>query len=76
MCNPIAFHAEMMGDIMCFHWALKQPDASNFVQAVLKEVNEHRQQTLGTLQTFQRPPKHRNCVMSMGNGAHVQLNHQ
>ena len=30
MCNQKAFHAEMMDDIMYFHWALKQPDSSNF----------------------------------------------
>jgi hypothetical protein len=27
MHHPIAFHAEMMGDIMYFHQALQQPDA-------------------------------------------------
>ena len=41
MCNRIAFHAEMMGDIMYFYQALKQSDASNFIQAVVKEVNGH-----------------------------------
>ena len=41
MCNPIAFHAEMLYDIMYFHQALKQTNASNFVQAVVKEVNGH-----------------------------------
>jgi hypothetical protein len=39
--NPIAFHAEMMGDIMYLQQALKQPDAKEFVQAVIKEVNGH-----------------------------------
>jgi hypothetical protein len=34
MRNPIAFHAEMMGDIMYLHQALKQKDASQFVDAV------------------------------------------
>jgi hypothetical protein len=38
---PIAFHAEMMGDIMYLQQALKQPDAKEFVQAVIKEVNRH-----------------------------------
>jgi hypothetical protein len=37
--NPIAFHAEMMGDIMYLQQALKQPDAKEFFQAVIKEVN-------------------------------------
>ena len=39
MCHPIAFHAEMMGDLMYFHQALQQPDAEEFVKALIKEVN-------------------------------------
>ena len=38
-------HAEMMGDIMYFHQAMQQDDASEFVKAVVKEVNgniEHK----------------------------------
>ena len=41
MRNPIAFHAEMMGDIMYLHQALKQKDASQFVDAVIREINGH-----------------------------------
>ena len=41
MRHPIAFHAEMMGDIMHLHQALKQPDAPEFVKAVVKEMNDH-----------------------------------
>ena len=41
MRHPIAFHAEMMGDIMYFHQALQQPDAAEFVKALIKEVNGH-----------------------------------
>jgi hypothetical protein len=41
MRNPIAFHAEMMGDIMYLQQALGQPDAREFIQAVIKEVNGH-----------------------------------
>jgi hypothetical protein len=41
MKNPIVFHAEMMGDIMYHQQVLKQPDAKDFVQAVIKEVNGH-----------------------------------
>jgi hypothetical protein len=41
MRNPIAFHAEMMGNIMYLQQVLKQPDAKEFVQAVIKEVNGH-----------------------------------
>jgi hypothetical protein len=39
MRNSIMFHAEMMGDIMYLQQALRQPDAKEFVQAVIKEVN-------------------------------------
>ena len=41
MQNPIAFHAKMMGDIMYYHQALQQPDAKQFADAVVKEVNGH-----------------------------------
>ncbi len=41
MQNPIAFHAEMMGDIMYYHQALQKPDAKQFADAVVKEVNGH-----------------------------------
>jgi hypothetical protein len=41
MSNPIAFHAEMMGDIMYLNQVLKQPDAFSFVEAVIAEVNGH-----------------------------------
>jgi hypothetical protein len=41
MSHPIAFHAEMMGDIMYLNQALQQPDADQFVEAVIAEVNGH-----------------------------------
>ncbi len=41
MRNPITYHAEMMGCIMYHQQALKQPNANDFVQAVIKEVNGH-----------------------------------
>ncbi len=41
MRNPIAFHAEMMGDIMYLQQALRQQDSKLFVNAVIKEVNSH-----------------------------------
>jgi hypothetical protein len=37
MRNPIAFHAEIMGDIMYLQQVLNQPDVKEFVQAVIKE---------------------------------------
>ncbi len=39
--NPISFHAEMMGDIMYFHQAIKQPDTQEFVKTIMKEVEAH-----------------------------------
>jgi hypothetical protein len=41
MSHPIAFHAKMMGDIMYLNQALQQPDADQFVEAVIAEVNGH-----------------------------------
>ncbi len=41
MQNPIAFHAEMMGDIINNDQALQQPDVKQFANAVVKEVNRH-----------------------------------
>jgi hypothetical protein len=38
MRNPIAFHAETVGDIMYLNQALQQSDTKEFVQAVVKEV--------------------------------------
>jgi hypothetical protein len=41
MCHPIAFLAEMMGNIIYLHQALRQPDARDFLEAVIKEINCH-----------------------------------
>jgi hypothetical protein len=41
MHHPIVFLAEMVGDIMYLHQALRQPDAREFVEAVIKEVYGH-----------------------------------
>jgi hypothetical protein len=41
MRHFIAFLAEMMGDVMYLHQALRQPDSKEFVEAVIKEVNGH-----------------------------------
>jgi hypothetical protein len=56
MRNPNAFHAEMMGDIMYFQQALKQPNAKEFVQAVIKEVNGHMDSNNWTLWKQSRVP--------------------
>ena len=41
MRHPIAFYAEMMGDIMYYHQAMRQDDSHKFTDAVIKEVNGH-----------------------------------
>ncbi len=41
MHHPIAFLAEMVGGIMYLHQALHQPDAREFIEAVIKEINGH-----------------------------------
>ncbi len=41
MRNPVAFHTEMMGDVMYLQQALSQPDAKEFVEAIIQEVNGH-----------------------------------
>jgi hypothetical protein len=57
MRNCSAFHAEMMGDIMCLQQVLRQPDTKEFVQAVIKEVNGHMNCNNWTLQKRSRVPK-------------------
>jgi hypothetical protein len=38
---PITFLAKMMGDIIYLHQVLQQPDAREFVEVVIKEINSH-----------------------------------
>ncbi len=65
MRNPIAFHAEMMGDIMYLQQALKQPNAKEFVQAVIKEVNEHVDSNNWTFQKQSNVPEDIQIVLSV-----------
>jgi hypothetical protein len=65
MRNPIAFHAEMMGDIMYLQQALKQPDAKEFVQAVIKEVNRHVDSNNSMLQKQSNVPEDVQIVPSV-----------
>jgi hypothetical protein len=37
MHHPIAFHAEMMGNIMYFRQALQQPDDAEFLKLPLSQ---------------------------------------
>ncbi len=65
MRNPIAFHAEMMGDIMYLQRALKQPDVKEFVQAVIKEVNRHMDSNNSMLRKQSKVPEDVQIVSSV-----------
>jgi hypothetical protein len=65
MQNPIAFHAEMMGDIMYLQQALRQPDAKEFVQAVVKEINGHLNCNNWTLKKRSKVPEDVQIVPSV-----------
>jgi len=65
MRNPIAFHAEMMGDIMYLNQALQQSDAKEFVQAVVKEVNGHVDSNNWTLKKRSEVPDDAQIVPSV-----------
>jgi hypothetical protein len=47
--DPIAFHAEMMGGIIYLEQALKEPNAKEFVQVVIKEVTKQVESNNWTL---------------------------
>ncbi len=65
MRNPIAFHAEMMGDFMYLQQVLKQPNAKEFVQAVIKEVHGHMDSNNWTLQKRSNVPEDVQIVPSV-----------
>jgi hypothetical protein len=65
MRNPIGFHAEMMSDIMYLQQALKQPDAKEFVQVVIKEVNGHVDSNIWMLQKQSNVPEYVQIVPSV-----------
>jgi hypothetical protein len=65
MRNPIAFHAEMVGDIMYLQQVLKQPDVKEFVQAVIKEVNGHMDSNNWTLRKQSKVPEDVQIVPSV-----------
>ncbi len=65
MRNPIAFHAKMMGDIMYRQQVLRQPDAKEFVQAVVKEVNGHVYSNNWTLKKRDEVPDDAQIVPSV-----------
>ena len=65
MRHPIAFHAEMMGDVMYLQQALRQPDASQFVDAVISEVNGHVTNKNWALMKRSEVPKDADVVPSV-----------
>jgi hypothetical protein len=65
MRNPIALHAEMMGDIMYLQQALQQPDAKEIVQAVVKGINGHVECNNWTLKKRNKVPEDVQMVPSV-----------
>jgi hypothetical protein len=65
MRNPIVFHAEMMGDILYLQQVLRQPDAKEFMQAVIKEVNGHVDCKNRTLKKRRKVPEDIQIVPSV-----------
>jgi hypothetical protein len=65
MRNPIAFHAEMMGDIMYLQQVLRQPNRKEFVHAVIKEVNGHVDSNNWTLRKQSEVPEDIQIVPSV-----------
>jgi hypothetical protein len=65
MRNPIAFHTEMMGDIMYLQQVLRQPNAKEFLQAVIKEINGHVDCNNWTLQKRSEVPEDVQIVPSV-----------
>jgi hypothetical protein len=70
MRNPIAFHAEMMGDIMYLQQVLRQQDAKEFVQAVVKEVNRNVDSNNWTLKKCDEVPDDAQIVPSVWSMRH------
>ena len=63
----VAFYAEKMYDIMNFYQAIKQPDAQEFVKAVIKEVEAHiKDNQLEACQAIQSTARYRCIALHMG----------
>jgi hypothetical protein len=65
MRNPIAIHAELIGDIMYLQQVLKQPNAKEFVQAVIKEVKRHMDSNNWMLQKQSKVPDNVQIIPSV-----------
>ncbi len=65
MQNSITFHADMMSYIMYYDQALQQPDAKQFTNAVVKEVNGHVNNKHWTLVKQKDIPKEAQVVPSV-----------
>jgi hypothetical protein len=65
MRNPIAFHAEIMGDIIYLQQVLHQPDALHFVDAVIQELNGHVDNNKWVLTKKSKVPEDVNILPSV-----------
>jgi hypothetical protein len=65
MRYPIAFLAEMIGDIMHLHQALRQPDDCQFVNSVVKEISGHVDQKHWLVIPKEEVPEDTNIIPSV-----------
>lgn len=65
MCHPIAFHANVMGDIMYFYQALQQPGAAEFVKVLIKEIDDPIKNKRWKLVKWSEAPKDVNIFLSI-----------
>ena len=65
MSNPMAFLADMQGDMMYFHQSMAQEDSGDFLEAVVKEVNGHIGNALWKLSPMKSVPEDTNILPSL-----------
>jgi hypothetical protein len=65
MYYPNTFHAETMGIIMYFYQTLEQPDAREFMKALLKELNGYTKNKRWKLIDHSQVPKDVNVISSV-----------
>ena len=65
MRNHMSFLSEMIGDTMYFHQAMNQPDADDFVKAIVKEINGHIERNHWKLTPCDQVPEGTNILHSL-----------
>ena len=76
MQNPIAFHEEMMDDIMYYHQSHQKLDAKQFAEALVREVNGHMDNKRWELVKQDEVSEDTQVVLCMVHATQVQPHHQ